>query len=78
MRHLLISAGDYQFFDEPLNKGLLGGKIIASNSITNEETSRIYKKFHTGKTNKFSVLEKLMIELIPPEPKQQDTELIEN
>lgn len=78
MKHLLISAGDYQFFDEPLNKGLLGGKIIASNSITKEETFRIYKKFHTGKTNKFNILEQLMIELIPPAPKQQDTELVEN
>ena len=57
---------------------MLGGKIIANNSITKEETFRIYKKFHTGKTNKFSVLEQLMIELIPPAPKQEEAEPVEN
>ena len=72
MRHLLISAGDYQFFDEPLNKGLLGGKIIASNSVTKEETFRIYKKFHTGKTNKFDVLAQLMYKVAPPQKEEEE------
>lgn len=56
MRNLLISVGKIQFFDEPCNKGLIGGKIIAINPDTGEEISQSYKKFHTGKTDKFNIL----------------------
>lgn len=72
MRSLLISAGDFTFEDAPINKGLIGGKVIATNTLTGEEISRVYNKFHTGKTNKFDVLAKLMYELAPPASPQED------
>ena len=78
MRYLLISVDNYQFFDEPINKGLLGGKIIASNSTTKEEIFRVYKNFHTGKTNKFDVLEKFVAELVPPKSEPQEETPVEN
>ena len=75
MRNLLISVGEYQFFDEPSNKaGLIGGNIVAINPDTTEEVSRIYKKLHTGKTNKYDVLAKLIIELVPPEVEAKEDE----
>lgn len=67
MRNLLMSVGKFQFFDEPCNKGLIGGKIIAINPNTREEKSYPYKRFHTGKTNKFAILTKAIYELEPPE-----------
>ena len=75
MRNLLISVGEYQFFDEPSNKnGLIGGKIIANNPDTKEELFRTYKRYHTGKTDKYNVLAKLITELIPPEKKDEEDE----
>lgn len=73
MRFMLIAAGDYIFEDEPINKGLIGGKIIATNKSTNEITSRIYKHFHNGKDNKYDVLMQLLYELAPP-PKEEEEE----
>ena len=74
MRNLLISVGEYQFFDEPSNKnGLIGGKIIANNLDTKEEFFRIYKRYHTGKTDKYNVLAKLVTELVPP-PEEETLE----
>ena len=52
----MLSIGDFIFEDMPLNKGLIGGKIIATNKQTGEVQSRIYQRLHTGKTNKISVL----------------------
>ena len=75
MKNLLISVGEYQFFDEPSNKnGLIGGKIIANNLDTKEEFFRTYKRYHTGKTDKYNVLAKLITELIPPEEKDEEDE----
>lgn len=75
MKNLLISVGEYQFFDEPSNKnGLIGGKIIANNPDTKEEFFRTYKRYHTGKTDKYNVLAKLITELIPPEKKDEEDE----
>ena len=71
MRNILIAAGDYIFEDEPVNKGLIGGKIIATNQATGETTSRMYKHFHNNKTNKYDVLTQLLYELAPP-PKEED------
>ena len=31
MRFPIISVGDFVFEDEPINKGLIGGKVIATN-----------------------------------------------
>lgn len=73
MRNLLISVGEYQFFDEPSNKnGLIGGKIIANNPDTKEEVFRTYKRYHTGKTDKYDILAKMITELIPP-PEEKET-----
>ena len=73
MKNLLISVGEYQFFDEPSNKnGLIGGKIIANNPDTKEEVFRTYKRYHTGKTDKYDVLAKLVTELVPP-PEEKET-----
>lgn len=66
MRFPLMSVGNFTFEDEPINKGLIGGKIIATNSETGEVNSKVYKKFHTGKTNKMDVLTQLMYEMVPP------------
>ena len=33
-----------------------------------------YKKFHTGKTNKFDVLAKLMYKLVPPEQPEENND----
>lgn len=75
MKNLLISVGEYQFFDEPSNKnGLIGGKIIANNPDTKEEFFRNYKRYHTGKTDKYNVLAKLITELVPPEKKDEEDE----
>ena len=71
MRFMLIAAGDYIFEDEPINKGLIGGKIIATNKTTKEVTSRVYKHFHNGKNNKYDVLTQLLYELAPP-PKEEE------
>ena len=59
MKQLMMAVGDYTFEDSPINKGLIGGKIIATNTKTGEQLSRTYKVFHTGKTNKFDVLASL-------------------
>ena len=72
MRNLLISVGKFQFFDEPCNKGLIGGKIIAINPDSKEEKSYGYKRFHNGKTDKFAVLAKAIYELEPPEENKND------
>lgn len=56
MKKVMLSIGDFIFEDMPLNKGLIGGKIIATNKQTGETQSRIYQRLHTGKTNKISVL----------------------
>lgn len=78
MKNLLISVGEYQFFDEPSNKnGLIGGKIIANNPDTKEECFRTYKRYHTGKTDKYNVLAKLITELVPPEKKDEEDGIIE-
>ena len=74
MRFPLMSVGNFTFEDEPINKGLIGGKVIATNSETGEVASKIYKKFHTGKTNKFDVLAQLMHEIIPPEASSENAE----
>ena len=74
MRYLLVKAGEYMFYDEPANRGFLGGRIIAVNPDTDEEVSKTYKKFHTGKTDKFEVLSKLLAELAPPEEEINDEE----
>ena len=74
MKSLLMQVGDFAFEDSPVNKGLIGGKIIATNSKTGETTSMTYKKFHTGKTNKFDVLAKLMYKLVPPEQPEENND----
>lgn len=66
MRFPLMSVGVFTFEDEPVNKGLIGGKVIATNTETREVFSKTYKKFHTGKTNKFDVMAQLIYELEPP------------
>jgi len=72
MRHILMSVGNFDFEDMPINKGLIGGKVIAVNKETGEEISKIYKIYHTGKTDKIDVLAKLMYELVPPENPTED------
>ena len=72
MRFPIISVGDFVFEDEPINKGLIGGKVIATNLETGETTSRNYKKLHTGKTTKFDVVAQMMQELIPPPKNDED------
>ena len=74
MRYKLMSVGEYTFYDEPYYRGLIGGRIIATNPETGEKKSKFYKKFHTGKTDKFNVLEQLMLEMVPPTPSQQGEE----
>ena len=74
MRFLLMSVGDFIFEDEPINKGLIGGKIIATNTKTEESISKVYKHFHTGKTNKFEVMAELMYQLVPPDDKKDSLE----
>ena len=70
MKKLLISVGDYDFFDEPSNKGgLIGGKITAINP--DNTVSKNYKNLHTGKTDKYNVLAKLILELVPPEDENE-------
>ena len=72
MRNILIAAGDYIFEDEPVNKGLIGGKIVATNQATGETTSRMYKHFHNGKDNKFDILTQLLYELAPPQKEEEE------
>lgn len=72
MRYKLISVGEYAFYDEPVNKGLIGGKIIVVNPDTGEEISQSYKKFHTEKTNKFDVLAQLMYKVVPPQKEEEE------
>lgn len=74
MRFPLMSVGKFTFEDEPIDKGLIGGKVIATNSETGEVASKIYKKFHTGKTNKMDILAQLMYEMVPPETSNDDEE----
>ena len=75
MKNLLISAGEYQFFDEPaIKQGLIGGKIIAVNPETGEAITANYRKDHKGKTNKYTVLGKLISELVPLEEEEEDDE----
>ena len=75
MRNLLMSVGDFQFFDEPSNKGgLIAGKIVAINPLAEGEITRSYKRFHTGKTDKFNVLAKLIMELVPPDDEEEKEE----
>lgn len=72
MRYKLISVGEYAFYDEPYYRGLIGGRIIATNPDTGEEISQYYKKFHTGKTNKFDVLAQLMYKVAPPQKEEEE------
>ena len=72
MRYKLISVGEYAFYDEPYYRGLIGGRIVATNPDTGEEISQYYKKFHTGKTNKFDVLAQLMYKVAPPQKKEEE------
>ena len=74
MRFPLMSVGNFKFDDCPLNRGLIGGKIIATNLETGEEISKNYKVFHNGKTNKFDILSQLMYELVPPPEKDENAE----
>lgn len=72
MRFPIMSVGDFTFEEEPVNRGLIGGKVIATNHSTGEQVSRMYKRFHTGKTNKMDILAQLMYELVPPEKEPED------
>lgn len=72
MKYPLISAGQFKFEDSPINKGLIGGKIIATNLETGEQFFKIYKKYHNGKTDKFDVLAQLMYELQPPKEETEN------
>lgn len=72
MRYKLISVGEYAFYDEPYYRGLIGGRIVATNPDTGEEISQYYKKFHTGKTNKFDVLAQLMYKVAPPQKEEEE------
>lgn len=45
MRYKLISVGEYAFYDEPVNKGLIGGKIIAVNPDTGKKLVNLIKNF---------------------------------
>ena len=74
MRYKLISVGKYAFYDEPYYRGLIGGRIVATNPDTGEEISQYYKKFHTGKTNKFDVLAQLMYKVAPPQKEEEKDE----
>lgn len=75
MRYLLMSVGEHKFFDEPTKGGLIGGKVVAVNLETGEETSKIYRKYHTGKTDKFGVLAQLIAEVAPPPPPEEEQEV---
>ena len=77
MKQLMMAVGDYTFEDVPVNKGLIGGKIIATNQKTGDQISRSYKVFHTGKTNKFEVLASLMYEIVPPESTDEEENKVE-
>lgn len=70
MKRLLTTVGNFKFEEEIYPKGFIGGKIIATNLETREQTSRVYKIFHNKKTNKWEVLGKLITELVPPEDLQ--------
>ena len=70
MKNLLMTVGDYEFFDAPLNKGLIGGTIIAVNKTTGNSISQNYRVYHNGKTNKMDILSIMIQTLIPPEEKQ--------
>lgn len=72
MRYKLISVGEYAFYDEPYYRGLIGGRIVATNPDTGEEISQYYKKFHTGKTNKFDVLAQLIYKVAPPQKEEEE------
>ena len=74
MRFPIMSVGDFTFEEEPVNKGLIGGKVIATNQATGEQFSKMYKRFHTGKTNKMDDLAQLMYELVPPESTNENAE----
>lgn len=77
MRFPLISAGNFTFEDEPIGKGFIGGRIIATDNENHTAVARVYKKFHTGKTNKLEVLEQLMLELVPPASDENTEEKVE-
>lgn len=74
MRFPLMSVGKFTFEEEPVNKGLIGGKIIATDTETGTSIFKNYKRFHNGKTNKFDVLAQLMYELVPPETSDEKEE----
>ena len=73
MRYLLVTAGNFTFEDEPVNKGLIGGRIIATNLETGHVVIKPYIKYHSGQTTKYSVLTDLMMELAPP-PQNEEKE----
>lgn len=77
MRLPMMTVGRFTFEEEPANKGLIGGKVIATDTETGTSISRNYKKFHNGKTNKFDVLAQLMYELIPPSSDENSEEQVE-
>lgn len=74
MRTPIITVGNFTFEKEPVNKGLIGGKVIATDTETGKTVSKTYKRFHTGKTNEFEVLAELMHEIIPPPPPSESEE----
>jgi hypothetical protein len=68
----LLNVGDFRFEDVQSPKGLIGGKILATNLKTKEQFSKPYKRFHSGNTNKFDMLTELMYELVPPTEGEND------
>lgn len=74
MRTPLITVGNFTFEKETVNKGLIGGKVIATDKETGKTISKTYKRFHTGKTNEFEVLAELMHEIIPPSSSSESKE----
>lgn len=77
MRRFLTMVGDYKFEESPGNGGFIGGTIYATNMKTRETTSRMYKKLHNGKTNKWDVIGKLVTELVPPEDFQSKKDKVD-
>lgn len=45
MRYKLISVGEYAFYDEPVNKGLIGGKSLPSILIRGKKLVNLIKNF---------------------------------
>lgn len=73
-RKVLMTIGPVTIYEVPATlRGMIGGKIIAENTETNETVEHVWKRYHGGKNDKMAVMA-MLISQVAPKPEEKPEE----